>query len=201
MTDQTNNTQTAFMEVTSKKVDAQDKKITILEEKLKAIPDNKELIQKLISRIDGLQEDVKASRFPMDKLNDFASRLDFGIKLLRQPVENKVLHHHHVTKLLWIAGGLFLSLSLVCAEWYNSGIKLDGYIANDTKYRYLRLDTAEKGLQLFLDRTDSLYNTKSEMRKIVLETEVEYRKNFERLIKAARLKAEAKDLEKEVREK
>ena len=111
------------------------------------------------------------------------------------------VHHHHIHKLIWITSGLFLAYSLVCSGWYNTGNKLDDYVANDTKYRYLRLDTAQKGLQLHLDHVDSLYNTQSDMRKTVLETQEEYLQNFERLSKAERLKAEAKDLEKEAQRK
>ena len=49
--------------------------------------------------------------------------------------------------------------------------KLDGYLASDTKYRQLRLDTANTPLQSYLDVMDSLYNTRTDMRKIVLQKE------------------------------
>lgn len=76
--------------------------------------------------------------------------------------------------------------------------KLSGYIANDTKYRLLRLDTAHHSLQLFLDQADSSYQIDPDLRKTVAETEKQRRVNFERLLKAGRLRNEAKMLEEAV---
>lgn len=201
MNEQTSNTNAAFMEVTSRKVDGQDKKIAAIEEKIQNISDNTELIQKLISTVEGLQDEVKCSRIPAEKIQVFSARLDIATSLLKQPVQNKVLHHHHVPKVIWIAVGLFFVLALVSSGWFMTSNKLDSYIANDTKYRALRLDTAKRSLQLYLDRADSSYNARQDMRKAVLETEEEYRQNFERLQRAERLKAEAKDLEKAAKKK
>jgi hypothetical protein len=201
MNEQTNSSSVAFMEVTSRKIDCQDKKIVLLEEKLKSIPDNTAIIQKLILKVEGLGEDFKIGRFQEDKFGDFLAKLDAGIKLLRNPLRNKVLHQHRLSKPLWVSAGLFLALSLACTGWYNSSSKLESFISNDTKYRYIRLDTAKKGLQLYLDRVDSLYETNPNMRKMVIEIEQEYQRNFERLQKAQHLKTEALDLEKEVQKK
>lgn len=54
---------------------------------------------------------------------------------------------------------------------------------------------AHHSLQLFLDRADSLYQVNPDLKQTVLETEEERRVNFERLLKAERLKKEAKMLE------
>lgn len=201
MNEQTNNTHAAFMEVTSKKIEVQDKKIVAIEEKIKSNPDNTEMIHQLIGTIDGLRKDVKASRFPEDKLDDFLTRLDASTRILTQPVQNKVLHQHHVPKLIWITASLFIVLALVCAGWFNTSSKLEGYIANDTKYRQLRLDTGYIKLQLYLDKTDSLYNVFPDIRKSVIEMEDQNRRNFDRLQKAERLKEEANRLENEVKGK
>ncbi len=154
-----------------------------------------------MSAIHRLRDDLKESRFPIEKLQSLSSRLDTVMSLLREPVENKVLHHHHVPKIIWITAGLFITLALISSGWYITANKLDSFIGNDTKYRQLRLDTSKQGLQIYLDKIDSLYVTRPDMRKIVLEKEVEYQINFERLQKAARLKAEAKYLENEAKQK
>jgi len=96
MNDQTDNTHAVFMELISKKMELQDKKIVSLEEKLNAVPDNTEPIKELISKIDDLQKNVTASVFPEKKLNDFFRKLDEGINLLKVPIQNKVQHHHYV---------------------------------------------------------------------------------------------------------
>ncbi len=82
-----------------------------------------------------------------------------------------------------------------------TGSKLDSFMANDTKYRQLRLDTTKRQLQIYLDKIDSLYIARPDMRKIVLEKEEEYQINFEQLQKAERLKVEAKIIEKSVRKR
>ncbi len=201
MNEESNNVNAAFMEVVSKKVEGQDKKIVALEEKIKIIPDNAKQFQNLVSAIHGLRDDIKESRFPTEKLQGLSSRLDTVMNQLRQPVENKVLHHHHIPKTIWITAGLFIAFALVSSGWYMTGSKLNGFMANDTKYRQLRLDTAKKSLQLYLDRVDSLYNNRPDMRKIVLEKEEENRINFEQLQKAERLKAEAKVIERSVKKR
>ena len=196
MNEQTNNMQAAFMEVTTRKVETQDKKIAAIEEKVKDIPGNTELIQKLITTVEGLHSDVKINSLQQETTQNLSDQLELVTTLLKHPVSNKVMHHHHIPKLIWISVGLFIAFSIVCSGWYVTGSKLNSFITNDTKYRWIRLDTSQRSLQVYLDRVDSLYNKLPDMRKNVVETEEEYRLNFERLQKAERLKAEAKDLEK-----
>lgn len=104
-------------------------------------------------------------------------------------------YQHHVPNIIWIAAGLFIVLSLVCSGWYSTSQKLDSYIANDTKYRQLRLDTAQRSLQHYLEQVDSLYDVWPGMRKAILKAEEKKRESFERLQKAERLKKEAEELE------
>lgn len=82
-----------------------------------------------------------------------------------------------------------------------TGSKLDSFMANDTKYRRLRLENTKRELQIYLDKIDSLYIARPDMRKIVFEKEEEYQINFEQLQKAERLKVEAKIIEKSVRKR
>jgi threonyl-tRNA synthetase len=201
MMEEVNKTGAAFMEVTSRKIDLADKKIASLEEKIKNIPDNTVLIQELVSTVETLKDEFKNNQFPVEKVQDLSAKLDKSISLLKQPVKKEILHHHHVPKIILISSVLFIALALVCSGWYLTAGKLDSYIANDTKYRQLRLDTSLKSLQHYLDLVDSLYDARPDMRKIVLETEEKNRENFERLEKAARLKVEAKDLEMMVKKK
>ncbi len=201
MNEQTNNTSAAFMEVTSRKVKVQDKKIAAIEEKIKGIPDNTQLLHNLLSSVEDLHSDIKGASLLPEKMEYFSTSLKSATDLLLNPVPNKVLHHHHIPKLIWITAGLFIALCLVCSGWYVTSRKQNGFIANDTKYRQMRLDTSQRNLQLYLDQLDSLYNTVPDMRKKVLETEEEYRLNFERLQKAERLKIEAESLENAARKK
>ncbi len=152
MNEDENNTSAAFREVVLKKVESQDKQIAALDEKVNNIPDNMEQIQMVISTLEGLRHDVQSNRFPIEKVQDFIARLDLNTSLLKAPVKKEIVHHHHIPKIILISVG-FLSPFPWCASgWYMTSSKLDGYIANDTKYRQLRLDTSIRSLQHYLDR-------------------------------------------------
>jgi hypothetical protein len=196
MNEQDNSTSAAFMEVTSRKVEGQDKKIAAIEEKMKDIPANTELLHKLWDSVEALRSDLREGSLLPEKIGHFSNRLELATNLLKQPAIKKVIHHHYIPKLIWISVGLFIAFCMVCSGWYITSTKLDGFVASDTKYRQLRLDTAHKNLQLYLDQLDSLYKVQTDLRGKVLETEEEYRLNFERLQKAKRLKIEARNLEK-----
>lgn len=196
MNEQDKNTSAAFMEVTSRKVEGQDKKITAIEEKIKDMSANIELLHKVLNSVEGIRSEIKEVALLPDKLLQFSNRLELVTDLLKQPATNKVIHHHYIPKLKLISAGLFIALCLVSSGWYVTSTKLNGFVASDTKYRQLRLDTAHKSLQLYLDQLDSLYKSQPDLRAKVLETEEEYRVNFERLQKAERLKTEANNLEK-----
>jgi hypothetical protein len=109
-----------------------------------------------------------------------------------------VIHHHHISKGFWLAGILFIFISLESAGWLITENKLDQYTENDIKYRFMRLDTTAKNLQIYLDSSDTRYKSDPEMRVLVIKLEDQYRKNMERLEKAEQLKQEAKDLENKV---
>ena len=192
------NTKDAFMEVAYKKIEQQDKKMATWEEQLKDLAGNKLLLRQLITATESLKEDVAKNYLPVETLEDLSGKLNINNVLLKLGPQ-KVQHHHHVPKLIWIAAGLFVGFSLVCAGWYMTHQKLDQFIENDTKYRYLKLDTGQRGLMMILDRVDSIYNSSIDMRKDVLDKEKINQINFERLQKAGRLKAEADDLERSVK--
>jgi hypothetical protein len=200
MNEQSNNTNAAFMEITSQKLDTQDKKIHAVEEKIKNISTDSDLTRDLLSKMEELRKEVSVS-LPVDKLTDFGKKLDNCIYLLAFPKESKVQHHHHVPKIIWIAAGLFIVMTLVCAGWFNTHSKLDEYIVNDSKYRYLKLDTANKKLQLYMSIVDSPCNTDNQFRFKIVTAEKLNRQNFERLQKAYQLKSEAQKLENEVEKK
>lgn len=188
----------AFMEVVTKKLESQDGKLAELEEKIKTFPNTSELLQGIINRVDEVKTMVMFNQLPAGKLQEFSTRLSSTITLLQQPVENKVLHHHHVPKLLWVSVGLFLAVCLVSSGWLVTVNKLDGYIANDTKYRHLKLDTANKGLQKYLYTVDSFYRIHPNMRELVIEREEENRKNAAMLDRAKMMESEAGELKKKV---
>src|SRR4051794_37234156 len=119
------------------KVDAHDKKIEALNKKIEQTPDQQEAFERIETSIKELRTDLQKISFPDKEMREFSGRLIAGINLLKQPVEQKMIHHHHFHKIIWISVGLFLILCLVLTGWFNTYKKLELYTANDTKYRYL----------------------------------------------------------------
>ncbi|MEP6728126.1 MAG: hypothetical protein ABJC98_20040, partial [Bacteroidota bacterium] len=137
---------------------------------------------------------VQNTSLPNSELREVLEQMEKNILLFQNPIPQKMIHHHHVPKIIWIAAGLFLVVALVAAGWYMTAGKLDGYIASDTKYRYLKLDTGNIYLQKLLYRVDSLSRNTPSMRDAVINKEEENRNNLELLQKASQMNAEAENL-------
>ncbi len=113
MNEEVSNTGAAFMEVSFKKIENQEKRIAAVEEKINNIPDNTQLFQKVISTIEGLKNEVKTNRFPVKTFEDFTETINESIGIHKELVKSKIVHHHHVPKVIWIAAGLFVAFALV----------------------------------------------------------------------------------------
>jgi hypothetical protein len=197
MENNSNGTSDAFMEVVVKKIELQDLKLFDLETRLTSDADHATQIKHIITSVEGLRTAINSGQSP-NRLQEFSTRLALAISLLQKPIENKVNHHHHIPKLIWLTVGLFLLLSLACSGWYMTTEKLDGFIANDTKYRQLKLDSANKRLQADLDVVDSLYQVNPDLRERAIKIEEQNKKNLEMLQKAIRMENEASELKKKV---
>lgn len=153
-----------------------------------------ELKNAIATGINKMLDVIQRFSFPDAKFHQLSNKLDKNMELLKNPIPQKIIHQHHVSKITWIAVGLLIALALVSSGWFTTADKLDGYIANDTKYRYLKLDTGQAILQQQLYRADSMFNVKANLRDSVISTEKEYRSNFELFQKASRMNAEAENL-------
>jgi hypothetical protein len=191
--------QKAFMEVTQKKLEDQQQKINDFNERIKLISANKELLEKMKISIEQLSMETKNNALPEEKIKKLSSQLNTTNNMLEGLFQNKIQHHHHVSKIIWITIILFLLLCLASSGWFITNQRLTNYIANDTKYRYLRLDTADKILQNYLDHADSLYDNNPKMRQNVIEAEKKNQINFQLLERVQRLRKEASELEKKER--
>lgn len=110
-------------------------------------------------------------------------KLDRCTRALENPVEKKERHIHHFR---WpLAGAVEVSLLLVLAVFglYVNHQKLQQYIANDTKYRSLKL-IKNKSLEALLYAHDSTYLANPDMRKQVLEQEAARDRKLELLREA-----------------
>jgi hypothetical protein len=199
MNEQVNDSHAAFMEAALKKIETQDKKIADMAQQIGSIPDNNQDIQQLKTGINELKAEIKNARFPVREMQEFSKQLTISAKLLREPVTIKTQHHHDIPKLIWITAGLFLALCLTSAGWYMTGQKMEGYKANDIKYRYLKLQQ-DSNLLLLLYRTDSLQQARPGfLRDSVIQEENARHRDYALSRKAAGLEQKANTLRGKIR--
>lgn len=188
MTEPSYNSAGAFIQIAGKKIESLDNKIEAIEAEMASIPACTAAVNKLIAVVETREPNNEA-------LETLSNNLANCMQLLKQPQLLVTRHEHKLSTKIWITAAVFLILCLAFTGWYNTANKLDNYIANDTKWRYLKLDTARKSFQIYLLSIDSFYNSRVDLRKTVLAQEEQNRLNFERLQEAAQLKAQAKELE------
>ncbi len=94
----------ALIDSVIEQVDAHEKKIKELNEKTAQIS---HYTEKLKHSIDTLRSDVKKLYFPQKEMQQLSDKLERGIEIFRQPVNQEIVHHHHTPKILWATGILF----------------------------------------------------------------------------------------------
>jgi hypothetical protein len=182
------------------KVDKQERKMEELKVKAEVIPSYIDVLSQVKIGMEGLRTDVQKISFPENKIGELFERLAKSIGLFEKPVTQKITHHHHISKIIWATATLFLVLCLVSAGWYSTYNKLDYYKANDTKYRYLKLE-ANRSLGKWLNMLDSLYIVNTKMRDEVIQKEERKQRDFEIMQQALQMEKEAKELMKKVKKK
>jgi hypothetical protein len=192
-----NLTNEAFNEVMLSKIDEHEKKIGNFEQQLQQLPDPTSQLEEILSGINSLKTGLKNTTQTDLRMASIAMQVKEVDQKIIDLGNIKMKHHHYVPNLFWIALALFMLTGVFASGWFMAYQKLGSFTMNDTKYRALKLDTAFKSLQRCLDRIDTLYKSNPQMREQVLEKEEEYRRNFERRMRAERLRKEAEELEKE----
>jgi hypothetical protein len=188
----------AFMSVTSRKILEQDKKIEVIQTSMNQLRGNENVLQDYFLEIKALYLKIEETFQVNEQMLDLSEQLEKTCQKLQQPAISQQVHHHHFPKIFFATVGLFWAVCLVSSGWYVTDSKLNDYVANDTKYRLLQLDTSNRNIKKYLAYADSMYKSTENLRKLVIEKEEEQRKNIEKLIRANQLKAEAKNLEREV---
>lgn len=76
---------------------------------------------------------------PISQLEDLGKKIDSHAKLLKIPLTQKVVHEHHVPKLLYATVALFCICLCLGMGWFQTGQRLNQYRNNDTRWRKLLL--------------------------------------------------------------
>ena len=160
------------------KLSMQSMDIDAIKEKIETLPGNLDALKDLQAQLSSVEKNIQKISFPEKEVRQLSFDLDRATSILQQPLKNEVVNHHHVPRLIWLTAGLLVILCIVCSGWYMTYNKLENYIASDTKYRYLKLDT-DKVLQRMFFITDSLYNLNPKMRDDVIKIEEENKQTTE----------------------
>lgn len=180
-----------------KKISGQEKQINELKEEVKHIGNHSEILSMIKTGMEELRTAIKQQSFPEKELRQLHTDIITNTELLKQPVKKEIIYDYHSRKAIWIAAALFLILCLMSAGWIMTAGKLNVYKANDTKYRYLKLQD-NTTLNTWLSLTDSLHLMDVNMRSTVIAKEDENQKNYEIMQKALKMEKEAKELKQKV---
>lgn len=155
-----------FKDTMIAKTDQHDNRLSELESKIVTASEMKEDLEQ--SRKVLAETKELLTSFPTSRFQLLTVALDANTKAHQQPQEIK--HHHHLHWVAYVAGGLFLMLCLFAAGWYMTADKLDGFIENDTKYRYLKLSNSIESKKM-IRGADSMYRAVGDLRELVLNQE------------------------------
>lgn len=152
-----------FKDTMIAKTDQHDNRLSDLESKIVTASEMKEDLEQ--SRKVLAETKELLTSLPISRLQILTIALETNTKAHQQPQEIK--HHHHLHWVAYVAGGLFLLLCLFAAGWYMTAGKLDDFVANDTKYRYLKLSNSIEAKKM-IHEADSIFRSNDDLRDWVL---------------------------------
>lgn len=152
-------------------------------------------IDELKSVISQLNKNAIGVTAAFNLIKEVSGKMEHYTRILENPVEKKEHHIHHFRWPLGVAVAVLLLLVLSVSALYVNHQKLNQYIANDTKYRSLKL-MKDEDLQHYLNLSDSLYRVNPDMRKEVQQMEADRNRRLELLMQAREKQQEAEELER-----
>jgi len=113
------------------------------EKQQQLIQETKEQVSNLHQKMETFKKEqqilMQRIAVPIEQLEDFGARIDSHSELLKKPLIQKVVHEHHVPKLLYATVALFCVCVSFGVGWFQTGQHLNQYRNNDTKWRKLLL--------------------------------------------------------------
>lgn len=183
-----------LMETVIAKIEMQEKKILEMQEKLKSQPELIEIISQFKSTIEGVKAMFKGIAFPIEEMRELSTNLVIANALLKQPVNQKVIHHHYMNKALWAVAILFNVVVILGVFLSNARDQISENRESDIKYRHIKLSN-NKNLRNILQQTDSLYFADpAQMQKDVIREEERRKEQAELIRQAEEKENEAKRL-------
>jgi hypothetical protein len=178
-------------------MDANERKMEELVAKVCGIADYTDTLNAIVNRADEIKSHLQKTSFAGQEVDILCDYLSSAIALLKRPINQKVIHHHHASTILWGTIILFMMECITIVGWYRAEENQSLYKAKDTKYRYLKL-SANQSLYKTLVSLDTLYTKDEKMREHVIATEEQNEKNYQLMIRAIQMEKEAKQLKQQV---
>jgi len=113
------------------------------------------------------QEFMERSAVPLKEMETLSSQMALHSELLKKPLTQKLVHVHHVPKLLYTTAALFCICLALAMGWYQSVQCLDQYRNNDTKWRRLLLDARSALTKIMQDVSTSIEQDPDKTRETV----------------------------------
>jgi hypothetical protein len=108
---------------------------------------------------------------PIKQLEEFGAKIDSHSELLKKPIIQKVVHEHHVPKLLYATVALFCICLCFGFGWFQTGQHLNLYRNNDTKWRKLLLGAKPVLTTVLQDISNEVDNDPDKTREAVEKEE------------------------------
>ena len=182
------------------KLDVSERKLDELIERLEHSPNYTTTLNQIENKVGLVATCIQRIGIPQKEMQELTEMIATNIDLMQHPIKQEIRHHHHATKTIWIAAALFLIVCMEGGALYKATNNLQQYKANDTKYRYLKLQD-NSVLNKLLSFTDSLYAVSATMHDGIIAREEENQKKLEMLRRAIQLEKEARELKKKVNAK
>lgn len=108
---------------------------------------------------------------PFKQAEDLGIKIDSHSELLKKPLIQKVVHEHHVPKLLYATVAFFCICLCFGFGWFQTGQRLKQYRNNDTKWRKLLLGAKPVLTKIMQDVSTTVDNDPDKARDSVEKQE------------------------------
>ncbi len=119
----------------------------------------------------GQEAIFKRITVPLKQVEELSIKIDIHGELLKKPLTQKVIHEHHVPKLLYATVALFCICICLVMGWFQTEQRLDQYQTNDTKWRKLLLGAKPTLTKIMQDVAAAVDNDQEKTREAVEKEE------------------------------
>ncbi len=149
---------------------------TVQEKQQQAFKESQEKFNTLNQEMETMKTEQRTSlqqiSGPIKQLDELGAKIDSHSELLKKPLIQKVVHEHHVPKLLYAIVALFCICLCFGFGWFQTGQSLKQYRNNDTKWRKLLLGAKPILINIMQEVSTDVDNDPDKSREVVEKEEI-----------------------------